>query len=61
MYDTVTENDLIPPPSVVRDRLARNVREGDLLRRLLRLSEKAVEDRRELGDPEPFTRRTVAV
>lgn len=56
----MNENELIPPPKVVRDRLARNLREGDLLRKLLRLSERAAEDRRELGEPEPH-RRSVAV
>lgn len=35
---------LIPPPAVVRDRLARNLRENRLLRSLLRLSERAAEE-----------------
>jgi len=35
----------IPPPPVVRDRLARNIREGRLLRALLRLSVRAAEER----------------
>jgi hypothetical protein len=36
---------LIPSPPVVRDRLARNIREGRLLRALLRLSIRAAEER----------------
>jgi hypothetical protein len=36
---------LIPAPSVVRAYLARNLRENRLLRSLLRLSERAAEDR----------------
>jgi hypothetical protein len=38
---------LIPPPPVVRERLAHNIREGRLLRSLLRLSLRAAEERRE--------------
>jgi hypothetical protein len=38
---------LIPPPPVVRERLASNVREGRLLRSLLRLSLRAAEERRQ--------------
>jgi hypothetical protein len=34
-------SDLIPPPGIVRERLARNYEDADLLRRLLRLSESA--------------------
>jgi hypothetical protein len=34
---------LIPPPAVVRERLARNYREADVLRRLLKLSLAAAE------------------
>ncbi len=29
---------LIPPPSVVREKLSQNLQQGDLLRRLLKLS-----------------------
>jgi hypothetical protein len=36
---------LIPPPPVVRERLARNIWEGRLLRSLLRLSLRAAEER----------------
>jgi hypothetical protein len=36
---------LIPPPAAVREQLARNLRENRLLRSLLRLSERAAEDR----------------
>jgi len=36
---------LIPPPPVVRDSLARNIRERRLLRSLLRLSVRASEER----------------
>jgi hypothetical protein len=39
--------ELIPPPAVVRERLARNVREGRLLQSLLRLSLRAAQDRRQ--------------
>lgn len=37
---------LIPPPSLVRAELARNVREGRRLRSLLRLARMAEDDRR---------------
>lgn len=43
---------LIPPPPVVRDRLARNIRERRLLRSLLRLAVRAVEEPR-LATPDP--------
>jgi len=36
---------IIPPPPLVRDRLARSLREARLLRRLLRLSVAAAEER----------------
>jgi hypothetical protein len=36
---------LIPPPPVVRERLARHIREGKLLRALYRLSVRAAEER----------------
>jgi hypothetical protein len=40
------ENDpIIPPPPVVRDRLARSLREARLLRRLLRLSVAAAQEK----------------
>jgi hypothetical protein len=38
---------LIPPPPIVRDRLARNIRERRLLRALLRLSIRAAEERQQ--------------
>jgi hypothetical protein len=38
---------LIPPAPVVRDSLARNIRERRLLRSLLRLSVRAAEERRQ--------------
>jgi hypothetical protein len=41
---TATE-DLIPRPTVVRDRLAHSLRETRLLKRLLRLSVAAAQDR----------------
>jgi hypothetical protein len=44
---------LIPPPPVVRDRLARNIKERRLLRSLLRLSIRAAEDRRAEGSTTP--------
>ena len=46
---------LIPLPPVVRDRLARNIKERRLLRSLLRLSVRAAEDRREHGPTPPRT------
>jgi len=39
--------ELIPPPPVVRDRLAENIRERRLLRSLLRLAIQAAEQRRQ--------------
>lgn len=36
---------LIPPPPILRDRLARNIKERRLLRALLRLSVRAAEER----------------
>jgi hypothetical protein len=39
-----TDGQLIPPPALVRDRLARNLRENQLLRSLLRVSERAAEE-----------------
>lgn len=38
------EKPLIPPPEVIRLRLAQNIREARLLRALLRLSLKAIEE-----------------
>ena len=43
----------IPPPPVVRDRLARNIREGRLLRRLLRLSREPPERHLKAGQRPP--------
>jgi hypothetical protein len=37
--------EMIPPPPVVREKLARHIREGRLLRSLLRLSVRAAEER----------------
>jgi hypothetical protein len=37
--------ELIPPPPLVRERLARHIREGRLIRALLRLSVRAAEER----------------
>jgi hypothetical protein len=39
------ERPLIPPPPIVRDRLAQHIREGRLLRALYRLSVRAAEER----------------
>jgi hypothetical protein len=41
------ERELIPPPGVVREKLARNYEDADLLRRLLKLSVAAAERARE--------------
>jgi hypothetical protein len=38
------EKPLIPPPALVRDKLAENIREGRLLRSLYRLSLRAVRE-----------------
>jgi hypothetical protein len=38
-------NEVIPRPSVVREQLARSLREARLLRRLLRLSVEAAQER----------------
>ena len=37
---------LLPPPAVVRDQLARTIRQADLLRSLLRLSVRAAKEHR---------------
>ena len=45
-------NELIPPPPVVRQELAASLRQTNLLRRLLRLSVRAAEERqRQTPDP----------
>jgi hypothetical protein len=41
----MSEEALVPPPPVVRERLAENLEEARLLRRLLRLSERFAERR----------------
>ena len=45
--------DIIPRPPIVRNRLARALREARLLRRQLRLSEDAAEERHQETAPEP--------
>jgi hypothetical protein len=45
--------DLIPPPSIVRERLADNLREGRILKDLLRLSIRATVDDRPGRGAEP--------
>jgi hypothetical protein len=40
-----TSEELIPRPTVIRERLARSLRETKLLKRLLRLSVEAAEER----------------
>ena len=42
---------LIPPPPLVRERLARNIRERRLLRALLRLSVRAADETRQIEIP----------
>jgi hypothetical protein len=44
-------HELIPPPPVVRDRLAQNIKERRLLRSLLRISIRAAEERRQEAPP----------
>lgn len=60
-----TTDELIPRPPVVRDRLARSLRETRLLKRLLRLSIAAAEDRRRQApadhDPQPEAPRPEGV
>jgi hypothetical protein len=48
-----TTNDLIPRPPAVREQLARALREARLLRRQLRVSEAATEERHRQPDHEP--------
>jgi hypothetical protein len=50
--------DIIPRPPIVRDRLARALREARLLRRQLRLSEAAAEERHR--ETAPDARQTAA-
>jgi hypothetical protein len=45
--------DLIPPPPVVRAKLARSLQEVKTLRTLLRLSIRAAEERHRDNPPEP--------
>lgn len=44
---------LIPPPPVLREKLARNLREARILRGLLRLSIKAAENDNRESPPSP--------
>lgn len=44
-------DELIPPPPVVREKLAASLRQTNLLRRLLRLSVRAAADRQRLISP----------
>jgi len=48
-----SNDELIPPPPVVRERLGRNLREARLLRRLLSLSVAAAEERHRQTSSEP--------
>jgi hypothetical protein len=41
------DRELLPPPVVIQERLARNYREASLLRSLLRLAFRATRDRHE--------------
>lgn len=59
----IANEKLIPVPPVVRKMLAEHLREGRLLRSLLRLSVRADEERyrrRQEGQAEPATRQGVA-
>jgi hypothetical protein len=57
-----TPVELIPPPPVVRETLARHIRQGRLLRALLRLSVRAAEERRsQPGKPQPEAVRSEGV
>lgn len=44
-------SEVIPPPPIVREALARSLREATLLRRQLRLSVRAAENRCRLSQP----------
>jgi hypothetical protein len=48
-----TSDDLIPRAPAVRERLARALREARILRRQLRVSEAAAEERNRQATPEP--------
>jgi hypothetical protein len=48
-----THEELIPPPPIVRERLATHIREGRILRALLRLSVRAAEERHRQAAPAP--------
>lgn len=56
---TSATDELIPRPPVIRERLSQALKEAALLRRLLRVSESAAEERHRLkvsaGDTEPST------
>jgi hypothetical protein len=52
--------ELIPPPPIVREKLARHIRQGRLLRSLLRLSVRAAEERHR-PDPQPEAARPEGV
>jgi hypothetical protein len=57
------EPELIPPPAVVREKLARNYEEAGLLRRLLKLAEDAAEKndrRKDVGSTHAAARKAVA-
>jgi hypothetical protein len=45
--------DLLPTPQVIRGRLGRILREADILKRLLRLSERAAEEKRLTEESRP--------
>jgi hypothetical protein len=59
----MTQHDeLIPPPPIVRERLATHIREGRILRSLLRLSVRAAEERhRQAQEPQPEAARLKGV
>ncbi len=56
-----TNDELIPRPPVVRERLAASLREARLLRRLLRLSVAAAEERHRVTSLAPSPDREKAV
>ena len=58
---TPTPTALIPPPPIVRARLAEHIAEGRLLRSLLRLSIRAAEERHRAGPRAQDAGRTGAV
>jgi hypothetical protein len=54
----IAHDELIPAPPIVRERLARHIRQGRLLRALLRLSVRAAEERHREKSSQGLPRNT---